>query len=80
MKNTKRNRLLGLFLLIPTIIALLLGGCANKDNVNSDGSLPIMYKACNTPNGDTVYRYCDGVAYIYVLVNKEGKTINVAIH
>ncbi len=31
MKTTKRNRILGLFLLIPMIIGLLLGGCT-EDN------------------------------------------------
>jgi len=42
MKNTKKSRLLGLFLLIPTIIALLLGGCSTE-GITGDKEFKTIY-------------------------------------
>ena len=64
--------------LIFSLFILSFGCTMNTDNTREDSR--VMYKVCTVPNGDTVYRYMDSYTYIYVVVDKDGKTKNIAVH
>ncbi len=81
MKTTNKRRILGLFLLIPMIIALLLGGCNSKNITPERTEVPIMTKVCKTPEGYIVYGYMSNTDYpIYLVVSNDGRPISLGVH
>ncbi len=83
MKTTNKRRILGLFLLIPMIIALLLGGCGRKteNSIMKREVIDSMRLVFKTTEGYKVYKYSSEVDYpVYMVVDKEGKPIAITAH